>query len=308
MISVIIPVYNAEKYIERTIESVLNQTRMPYEVILINDGSTDKSVDIINKFVDKNPIVKIFHQENAGPSIARNHGVKKASGEWICFVDADDMIHPQRLQIAYAYRDGCDAVVCGYTRFHKEKELDFSEIKMALTTADTLSLSNQNVLENGYGLPRMLMRKNAFEKTGGLDEELIHNEDHEFHFRMLTKGFNFRKVNLPLYFYREHNTPHRIGIQKSRVDNTFIALYKMVNQIPNLPPHMMEPAKKILSNRIAYNALKASRQGSKNYKKHIEFAKKMNSNIKPYKNKYLNLVSKSFGYGNLENMYSKLKS
>lgn len=92
LISVIVPVFNAEKQIERCIKSIQNQTYTNIEIIIINDGSTDKSIDIINKCIHDDNRVKVFDIVNQGVSAARNLGIKVASGEYFCFIDADDYV------------------------------------------------------------------------------------------------------------------------------------------------------------------------------------------------------------------------
>ena len=91
-ISVVVPVYNAEKYIERCIQSIVEQTYENWELVLVNDGSKDKSSYIISKWCKRDSRIKVLNQENSGPGIARNNGVKKAVGEYIVFVDADDYL------------------------------------------------------------------------------------------------------------------------------------------------------------------------------------------------------------------------
>lgn len=92
MISVIIPVYNTEKYLRRCIDSVLASDYHDFEILLINDGSTDNSPDICREYSLKDSRIKVFHQKNQGVSAARNHGISIASGEWLIFVDSDDYI------------------------------------------------------------------------------------------------------------------------------------------------------------------------------------------------------------------------
>ena len=90
--SIIVPAYNVEKYIEKCIDSILNQSYKNYEVIVINDGSTDNTLNILNKkYKDK---VKIYSKENGGLSSARNYGVLKSSSKYILFVDSDDWLEP----------------------------------------------------------------------------------------------------------------------------------------------------------------------------------------------------------------------
>lgn len=100
--SIIIPVYNVEKYIRKCLESILNQSFDDYEVIIVNDGSPDNSQNIINEYVEKNPNkFKSFIKENGGLSDARNYGVEKASGEYIVFIDGDDYIENNFLEEIY---------------------------------------------------------------------------------------------------------------------------------------------------------------------------------------------------------------
>lgn len=91
-ISVIVPIYNAEKYLHRCIDSILNQTFTDFEVLLINDGSTDSSGSICDEYAKKDSRVRVFHKENGGVSLARNIGIDKALGLWTLFVDSDDWL------------------------------------------------------------------------------------------------------------------------------------------------------------------------------------------------------------------------
>ncbi|MFI3296359.1 MAG: glycosyltransferase family 2 protein [bacterium] len=92
LISIIIPIYNSELYLERCLKSVLSQSFSSYEVILVDDGSTDSSLDICNLFAAKDSRIKVLHQENKGVSSARNLGLEAAKGDWIAFVDSDDAV------------------------------------------------------------------------------------------------------------------------------------------------------------------------------------------------------------------------
>lgn len=98
MISVIIPVYNSEKYLHKCIDSVLSQTYQDFELILVNDGSTDKSGAICDEYALKDERVKVFHKENGGVSDARNRGIDNAKGEWIVFIDSDDWVNKNYLK------------------------------------------------------------------------------------------------------------------------------------------------------------------------------------------------------------------
>ena len=100
-ISVIVPVYNAEQYLRECLESLVNQTLEDLEIICVNDGSTDSSPKILEEYASKDSRIKIFHQENQGVSAARNLGISKVQGEYLVFVDSDDWIELNALEILY---------------------------------------------------------------------------------------------------------------------------------------------------------------------------------------------------------------
>lgn len=133
MISVIVPVYNVEEYLEECLESIQHQTYTDIEIILVNDGSTDGSRDICERFCQKDSRFKLINQANQGQSVARNNGVAASTSEFITFVDSDDVISAKYLENLYAYMtEEIDLVECEYrvTRsvFDKLKELENPQI------------------------------------------------------------------------------------------------------------------------------------------------------------------------------------
>ena len=123
MISVIVPVYNVEKYLEECLDSIQNQTYSDIEVILVNDGSTDKSKEICGKYCKQDNRFQLLNQENQGLSAARNNGVAASTGEFIAFVDSDDIILPNYLEtLMYYMREDVDIVESQFT-ISKEKFL-----------------------------------------------------------------------------------------------------------------------------------------------------------------------------------------
>ena len=126
MVSVIVPVFNAEKKVEKCIESILNQTYQDIELILIDDGSLDESAEICRKYEQKDSRVRFFYQQNCGVSAARNRGVSIAKGEYIQFVDSDDYISPYMSEklVASIERTNADIVICGFTEVfeHSDEE------------------------------------------------------------------------------------------------------------------------------------------------------------------------------------------
>ena len=95
MISIIVPIYNKEKYLEKCLDSLLNQTYRELEILLVDDGSTDKSLEICRSYAEKDERIRVFSKKNGGVASARNLGVRESLGEYLSFVDPDDYVHPE---------------------------------------------------------------------------------------------------------------------------------------------------------------------------------------------------------------------
>lgn len=111
-VSVIIPVYNAAEFLRDGLDSLLNQTLREIEIICVDDGSKDESLEILQEYAKKDDRVKVIHQENQGAGAARNNGMASAAGKYLSFLDADDFFEPNMLEEAYAEADRMDAEVC----------------------------------------------------------------------------------------------------------------------------------------------------------------------------------------------------
>ncbi|CAM4157784.1 glycosyltransferase family 2 protein [Bacillus cereus] len=123
LVSVIIPLYNAEKYIEETMESILNQTYKNIEIVVVDDGSKDQSSSLVKNLKKKHPEqIKYILQENQGVSVARNTGIENASGEYISFLDSDDLWHHTKIekQMESMHKNNMNACYCGYMNFYEE--------------------------------------------------------------------------------------------------------------------------------------------------------------------------------------------
>ena len=123
--SVIIPVYNSEKYLQPSLESVINQTCRDIEIICVNDGSTDKSLEILNEYAQKDKRLKIYSQEKQGAGAARNLGLSKASGETVIFLDSDDVFDKKLVEILYNKhkQEDSDIVFCNYKVIDNENNI-----------------------------------------------------------------------------------------------------------------------------------------------------------------------------------------
>ena len=131
LISIIVPAYNVEKYIKTCLDSLINQTYSNFEIIVINDGSTDQTEKILNEY-ESNPKIRIFSQKNGGLSAARNQGLNLANGELVCFIDSDDSVksdYLEKLAAPFFEDSNIDITVCGY-----QEKFENSEINHVLKT------------------------------------------------------------------------------------------------------------------------------------------------------------------------------
>ena len=169
-ISCIVPVYNQAQYVAQALDSVFAQTLPVHEVIVVDDGSTDNLADVVASY----PRDIIFiRQENQGPAAARNTGIRRATGEWLAFIDADDVWHEEKLALQWdAFQRDPDLDYC---LTHKR---NFWEASMADEEA-RLRRENHPIVHDipAYTFQAMMLRKDTFERVGYLDENLRLGED-----------------------------------------------------------------------------------------------------------------------------------
>lgn len=150
-VSIIVPVYNVEEYLPECLESLVNQTLADIEIICVDDGSTDNSLDVLNQYSQKDIRIKVISQKNAGVSIARNTGIENASGEYIMFVDSDDSLIPEACEIAYnaMQKDYSDVGIFGHSELINGTLLEARETKILkkfIDTPEDIDLYNFNFL------------------------------------------------------------------------------------------------------------------------------------------------------------------
>lgn len=137
LVSIVIPVYNAEKYLSRCLDSVIAQNYKDFEVICIDDGSSDKSGILLDGYAGRDPRIKVFHKQNEGVSIARNIGIQMSRGEYILFLDSDDWYETNCLEQMMLYSDN-DMVVCRFINYAKEKSIRGPEVSKKIKVKSDL--------------------------------------------------------------------------------------------------------------------------------------------------------------------------
>ncbi|AFZ20658.1 glycosyltransferase [Allocoleopsis franciscana] len=203
LISVIIPAYNAEKTIQETIDSVLNQTFQDFEIIVINDGSQDKTLEIVNSI--KDPRLQVFSYPNAKQAASRNRGISHSTGEFLAFLDADDLWKPDKLEAQLkALQDNPEAVVAySWSQCIDENGYFLREASQSTTSGDVYAkLLLCDFLDNGSN---PLVRRQALEEVGTFDESLPPAEDWELWIRLAAR-YHFVAVPYPHILYRQSPT------------------------------------------------------------------------------------------------------
>jgi glycosyltransferase involved in cell wall biosynthesis len=197
-VSAIIPCFNAETTIERAILSVVSQTSPVFEIIVVNDGSTDNSARLLEGLKLNYPQLKVIHQENKGVSYARNIAIQGAVGDYILTLDADDYFDPsfvEKALIKFSEDASYGAIMCGYVRIIKEK-------KVKPYTPPMVSLASC-LLNNGV-LACLLLKKEVLVKAGAYDTAMSKGyEDWDLNIRILKLGYTFGVVKEVLFNYSD---------------------------------------------------------------------------------------------------------
>lgn len=207
LVSVIIPLYNAENYVGQTLRSALAQTWPNKEVLVINDGSTDQSLQVARQFEQSN--LKVVDQPNQGASAARNHGLRLAQGDYVQFLDADDLLSPNKIEAQLALLGGKDAAAiasCPWGRFYGEQP------EKAIFKKESLweNLSPLEFLLRKYNQHQMmqpgvwLCPRSVIEAAGFWDESLSLNDDGEYFSRVVLAASH-------IYFSLEARVYYRSG-------------------------------------------------------------------------------------------------
>jgi len=196
-VSVVIPAYNAGSTIERTLSSALAQTSPAHEIIVIDDGSSDNTLEVLRPYENR---VTVKSQSNAGASAARNHGCRLATGDFIAFLDADDLWHPQKLAIQQSTFDTISNLVLSFTsnltiREASAHNFDMASIPIQQPPRVTLLDNFDRLFLSPYfGTPNVMMRREHFVRCGGFDESLSTAEDVDLWIRA-SYGHQVARIN-----------------------------------------------------------------------------------------------------------------
>lgn len=236
MISIIVPVYNASKYLEDCILSVLKQTYKDFELILIDDGSKDNSLDILKRFETFDKRIKIYEQKNHGVSYTRNKGIDLAKGDYILFLDSDDWIESDMLEQMYSamIKTNVSVVRCNYfvnnlqeqyvgNDFFEEKEVTYNKKEIKDKIIPALLSNKMKSFSVLYLIDSKVLKGKIY-----YNEEISMLEDQIFCLKMLSKIDKITFIHNPLYHYRVNESSVTVKVEciKNNIENIL-----MVNEI-----------------------------------------------------------------------------
>ncbi|WP_194191028.1 glycosyltransferase [Clostridium chrysemydis] len=237
ILSVIIPVYNIENYLEKCIDSVLKQRFKNYEIILVNDGSTDNSLKICKRYKQRYNNITLIDKKNGGLSDARNAGLKIANGEFVVFIDSDDYIDEFMFEkmINVAQKDNLDLVICDCERVYESKEID----KICKCDLDSSKLYNNEELLYNYLLQNIrpnawdkLYRKSLFIENNIEFPKGLYHEDLLTTFRIIKEVKRAKYIDEPFYKYLCREGSITTNLKLKNLEDMSIII-KRINELFN---------------------------------------------------------------------------
>ena len=230
-VSVIIPVYNVEKYIKECINSLINQTFKDYEIILIDDGSTDESGNICDKYSNDYKFITTIHKKNEGVSIARNKGIEMSTGEYIVFIDADDYLTEDYLKIMVnnIEKFGCDVCTCNYLKLYdKYIETTNYKNKKKINKKKYIKIISDEKKIGGFLWNKIYRSQIIKDNNLFFDKDICIMEDLLFNIK-ISSYINYAiHIDEKLYYYRQR---HNSAIGNKKNYNNFIPLEKIIEEL-----------------------------------------------------------------------------
>ena len=244
MVSIIVPVYNAEQYLRRCVDSILNQEYTDFELLLVNDGSTDASGEICEEYGDKDPRVIVIQKENTGVSDSRNQALDRARGKYLQFLDSDDWITPDatRLFVRAAEEYGCDMVISDFYRVVGERLSTKGDIEEegVLTREEFAAHMMENPADFYYGvLWNKLYRRDIVEEHNlRMDTDINWCEDFMFNLEYIRYAKVFYALHAPIYYYvKRKGSLASQGINISKTVKMKLNVFEYYN---NFYKHVLE--------------------------------------------------------------------
>lgn len=234
-VTVVIPAYNASSFIEETIASVLSQTFTNFEVLVVDDGSTDDTAAIIDRISQQDKRVQLISQSNQGVSVARNHGLQAAQGELIAFLDSDDLWLPNKLEVHVRHfaknsRLGMSYGIVGFMDADGKPTAQQSNPRLIGLTPEYLYSENPAVTPSNA-----VIRKEALLQVGGFDKTLSGCADAELFLRLAYNGWQVEGLNHVLIWYRTSTGGMSAQLEQMEAD-----WHRLTQKVKTYAPELVE--------------------------------------------------------------------
>ena len=313
-ISIVMPVYNKEKYIKNAIESVISQTFKDWELIIIDDGSVDNSYEICKQFSDER--IHVYHTKNQGVSIARNYGMSLARGEYITFIDGDDTVSENYLK--HLYIPESEMVIGGLQMV----DANGSKIKEIVPTLSgnleiresALSFYKEQIRTGIYGFVSSKLVKRSIIEQGKIefDKSINLAEDYDFFLKIYNLINKVQFVNVAEYFYEQDTDNSAISMKDEKIDfykqieiqnetKKFLQRYQSFGQ------YEQKIYNKIISGYIYTILLMNAKLSQTNFVNAVERLKEYNIQADVYENIFMKIILDLYKKGNVKLLYFILK-
>ena len=299
LVSILMPLYNAEQWVEETIRSCQSQTYTNWELIIVDDGSTDASVSIVEKIASADPRITLLRQPNSGACVARNRAFRHCKGDYVMYLDADDLISPDKIELqveALSHADPKAVAICAWEEFYSQPSAKITSRSFYMSYSSPVDLLTTMWSEGGwmavtcYLIPRQLIIE-----SGDWDEALLSNQDGEFMCRVMAHTSHIVWVPSALMHYRRGHASistsntRSFAKLRSRLDS-FISYERTLLPIADSPQLRNALARNyalIACSADLYSTLRAEA---------IEHIKRLGLRpIHPYPNSYFGRIARIIG-------------
>ena len=282
MVSVIIPLYNVEKYIELCLSSFENQKYKDFEIVVINDGSTDNSVSIVEDYIGKSQMrIKLIHQKNSGVSAARNKGIDNSKGQYICFVDSDDMVVPSYLSdmTEILINRNIDMVICGVKSISEESSRSIyeSDNNSIIEIDSHEALTRFLYRDINPGIWSLMINRKVIDRNNlRFAEGYRYSEDIEMIFKIIANSNRIAQTKSKLYLYRVRNLSVMSLVDDKRLDG-FKLMIGLESYFVEARPDFLEEFRKFGVARWVWATLWQNAMASSTYNDFINNSEKYNA-------------------------------
>ena len=296
LISVIIPIYNGEKYVKQALDSVINQTYNNLEIIIINDGSTDNSLNIIKDYQSKDKRIVIIDKQNNGVSSARNDGIKKSSGKYIMFLDSDDYLDNDYIFNMYncLIKNNSDVCMSGIRQFNENKTIRFkkylNEDKKLYFNDILLDIINTNEFNTIF---KYIIDSDIIKKNNILfDTTLKYAEDLKFAYTVLKNSKSIYHYNICGYNYRINPSSVTNNLNIDKLLKWYYDDVKVLNYIKENENNVDDIINNRIFTKVNYNLYIMCEVKSVKYKEFKKIALDLLSDINNVDIKKINYLNK----------------